>query len=171
MRKKWTVEQKVEKHEKSASRTLWLFESRKFVKNLLTVWNRKDRKKSKADKSKAFYFWGEKSENSKKKVEKKRKVEKSKQINKTKKMKSRKVRRPRDLCSKSRTLFDVFARSLTLKVKKNAKSKKREVEICWFFANKKSLENIEWSNTFWLFDFLRKVLRFSRCAITGERSA
>ena len=42
------------------------------------------------------------------------------------------------------------------------KSKKRK--------NRK-IRKVEKSKTFWLFDFLQKVLQFSRCAISGERSA
>ena len=109
------------KNTKSQQVEHWLFESRKFVKNLLTVWNRKDRKKSKADKSKAFYFWGEKIGKFKKQVEKKRKAEKSKQINKNEKLKSRKVRMPR--------LFEhllTFCKKSHPKSKKKTKSRKNE---------------------------------------------
>ena len=60
------------------------------------------------------------------------------------------------MCEKSNTFWR-FARSLTLKVKKNAKSKKREVEICWFFANKNHSKT---SNGRILFDFLTFCEKF-----------
>ena len=69
-------------------------------------------------------------------------------LEKSKKSKSRKVHIPGDFCSKSRKNRKIR------KIRKVEKSKKSK--------NSKSRK---------LFDFLRKVLQFSRCAITGERSA
>ena len=87
-----------------------------------------------------------------------RKVEKSKKsksshsrrflLEKSKNSKSRKVHIPGDFCSKSRKIRKIrkVEKSKSSKNSKNSKSRK-------------------------LFDFLRKVLQFSRCAITGEKSA
>ena len=57
--------------------------------------------------------------------------------------------------SKSQNLFDFLTFC--------EKSKSRQLFDFVTFCEK--------SKTFWLLDFLRKVLQFSRCAITGERSA
>ena len=98
-------------------------------------------KKSKNSKSRKVHIPGDFCSKSRK-IRKIRKVEKSKN---SKNSKSRKVHIPGDFCSKSRKIR---------KIRKVEKSKSSK--------NSKSRK---------LFDFLRKVLQFSRCAITGEKSA
>ena len=98
-------------------------------------------KKSKNSKSRKVHIPGDFCSKSRK-IRKIRKVEKSKN---SKNSKSRKVHIPGDFCSKSRKIR---------KIRKVEKSKSSK--------NSKSRK---------LFDFLRKVLQFSRCAITSEKSA
>ena len=131
------------------------------------------------------------------KIRKIRKVEKSKS---SKNSKSRKVQIPGDFCSKnsknakSRKVekFEKFEKSNSRKVRKIRKVEKfrfqeisarkirkmRKVEKSKsshfpgdFCLKSRKIRKVEKSKTFWLFDFLRKVLQFSRCAITGEKSA
>ena len=98
-------------------------------------------------------------------------LEKSK---KTKNSKSRKVRTIRKV-----EKFEKFEKSKSRKFRKVRKI--RKVEKFEKFEKSKSsdsrrfllekFEKCEKSKSRKLFDFLRKVLQFSRCAITGERSA
>ena len=153
---------------------VWVVQTQLFAEN-----SNRGRKVS-PEKSKSSHcrrFLLEKSKNSKsRKVEKieKFEVEKSKSSHsrrfllekskKSKNPKSRKVHIPGDFCSKN-------SKNL-----KNSKSRKVHIPIhSRIFllekSKKRKIQKIEKSKTFWLFDFLRKVLQFSRCAITGERSA
>ena len=87
-------------------------------------------------------------------------------LEKSKKSKSRKVEKF--------TFQEISARKVEKieKFEKSEKSKSRKVHIPGDFCSKsRKNQKIRKVETFWLFDFLRKVLQFSRCAITGERSA
>ena len=141
------------------------FAKLRIFKNLLTVLNCQVI-------SQSFPFFrrnGEKSKNAKTKSRKKPKSRKIKQKIKIEKSKSRNVPRPGELCSKSR-------KNENSKIQKVEKSKSRKVEHFLIFPRKKSPEKSKKSKirkvkTFWLFVFMRKKMQFSRCAITGERSA
>ena len=67
----------------------------------------------------------------------------------------------------------LLEKSKKSKNSKNPRSRKVEKFTFQEISARKveKINKIEKSKTFWLFDFLRKVLQFSRCAITGERSA
>ena len=152
------------------------FSSRKVckVKILLTVLNCQVIK-AKSKWSKLSFFWAKSWKTQK--DEKKRKVEKSK---KKKKHQSSQARRfmfeksKKNENSKSREVqkpntFWFFAKSFTWKVEKSESQDLSDFLLCEKITRKvgkkTKVEN------FLTFYFLRKVLQFSRCAITGERSA
>ena len=128
---------------------VWVVQTQLFAEN-----SNRGRKVSpeKLKSSHSRRFLLEKSKNSKnsksRKVEKFEKFEKSKS---SKNSKSRKVRKIR-------------------KIRKVDKFTFQEISA-WKVEKKRKIRKVEKSKTFWLFDFLRKVLQFSRCAITGEKSA
>jgi hypothetical protein len=130
---------------------VWVVQTQLFAEN-----SNRGRKVSpeKLKSSHSRRFLLEKSKNSKnsksRKVEKFEKFEKSKS---SKNSKSRKVEKFEK--------FEKFEKSISSHSRRFLleKSKKRKIR------------KVEKSKIFWLFDCLRKVLQFSRCAITGEKSA